>query len=213
MSLLGFDALGRWPIGQLPVNGNVALLAAAASFTVAAPANTFRIVDSQSSGSFAFSGIASRLNIGGTSGVGSFSLTGTSIAFKLSDVVAVGGYVVTGIASRDLINGAINSAGAFKLTATGAALSIGFFVSAIPFASEGSSAVFDRDFVNWAVRPAAGDDWNAEVGPASTWNAVGLPSLPWSNENAPKPDWSPLSPPSNLWTIDPAQQIPPPVSE
>lgn len=213
MSLLGFDAPGRLAVGQLPVNGNVALLAAASSFAAAGQASTFKIVDPQSGGLFASAGVASRLNVGLAPAAGSFSLTGTSIAFKLSDVVALGGYVVTGVASHDVINEANSLAGAFALIGTPATISIGFIASAIPFASQGSSAGFGRDFVNWAVRLAASDGWGAEVAAASAWNAAGLPPLSWTNEKAAAPDWSPLPPPSTSWTGDPAQQIPPPVTE
>lgn len=213
MSLLGFDAAGRLAIGQLPAHGNVALLAAASSFATAGQASTFKFVDPQSGGLFASGGVASRLNTGLASAAGSFSLTGTSNAFKLSDVVAVGGYVVTGLASHDVINEADSLAVAFALTGTQVATSIGFVASAILFESEGSSAPFGRDFVNWAVRPIAGDGWRAEVVTAPAWSASALPPLSWTNERGRAPDWSPLSSPSNLWTVDPAQQIPPPVNE
>jgi hypothetical protein len=45
------------------------------------------------------------------------------------------------------------------------------------------------------------------------WNAVNSQAPSWSNEGVPLPDWSPLASPSNAWTVDPIQQIPPPVSE
>jgi hypothetical protein len=213
MSLLGFDAPGRWAIGQLPVNGNVALLAAASSFAAAGQANTFKIVDPQNGGSFAFAGVAGRLNIGGASTVGSFSLTGTSIAFKLSEVLVVGGYVVTGVASHDLIKEGISSAGTFALTAIGAAVSISLGPSAVSFATVGLPAILGRDFVNWVQLLAASDSWRGEDAPASAWSTTGLPASSWSSEHVPTPDWSPFPPPSNLWTVDPAQQISPPVTE
>lgn len=213
MSLLGFDALGRWALGQLPGSSNAALIAGTGSFALQGQVSTFRIAEAEGAGAFGFAGIASQFKLGGGSAVGSYALTGRGVAFNFSVANTAGGYVLTGTASRDLIGEPVNPAGAIVLSGLPATYAIAFATTAASFGSSGSAAALRRDFVNWFPRPLDVSQWSTEDAPSTPWSAVSSLASSWSNESAPSPEWSPLSPPSSAWTVDPIQQIPPPVSE
>jgi hypothetical protein len=73
MSLLGFDALGRLAVGQLPAIRYVTLTAQASSYTVTGIAATFTITETPAVGSFALTGAATgQLSMAVAGGVGHF---------------------------------------------------------------------------------------------------------------------------------------------
>jgi hypothetical protein len=213
MSLLGFDALGRWALGQLPGNNSAALSAGTGSFGLTGQATTFTIADAKNAGSFGLSGIASQFGIGCLAAAGPFVRTGQSAAFGLSEVTALGGYVLTGIAAHELIGEAVNPPGTVVLLGMPITLSFGFATASSSFSLAGSSAILNRDFVNWLARPLDVAEWSAESALSPEWTIANSQAPPWRNASAPLPGWSLIASPSSGWTVDPIQQIPPPVSE
>ena len=93
MSLLGFDAIGRWALGQNPARGNAALIAAAGSFVIAGAPIAF--------GSKA------------VAAAGSYVITGNAATFAGKLAAAAGSYAITGFgASVSLRSGLATSAAA-----------------------------------------------------------------------------------------------------
>jgi hypothetical protein len=88
------------------------------------------------------------------------------------------------------------SVGAFTETGIAASFKFSELAAAGGCSFAGFAATLTRDYVNWVRDVAAG----------GSWRGAALPSSPWTEA-------SPIAPPSTPWTVDPAQQILPPVSE
>jgi hypothetical protein len=113
MSLLGFDALGRLAVGQLPAIRYVTLTAQASSYTVTGIAATFTITETPAVGSFALTGAATgQLSMAVASG--SFSTFGIAQSFQITENVAVGSYVISGSLTNNI--NAPSDPGTFRLT-------------------------------------------------------------------------------------------------
>ena len=107
MSLLGFDAIGRWALGQLPSNGNAALAVSAGSFTETGKASPFGISIAESTGAFTFTGSAGSFTVREWAAAGAFAYDGlpanvTAIESAGKDIL-----VLTGLATVDLIAEAV----------------------------------------------------------------------------------------------------------
>lgn len=106
--MLGFDAVGKSALAQLPVSGQVSLFASRGTFTETGIAATFAIVLAVSKGTF----IETGMPVTFTSGTpvlpnGSVIVTGQSATFAIGFTLATGSYAVTGNAAtfaRDFIN-------------------------------------------------------------------------------------------------------------
>jgi len=115
MSLLGFDALGRLALGQLPKSSLIVLPAAAGSFALTGNAVTFKVTEAIAVGSFALSGVSTSFNITENVGAGSFAFTGIAASLRPTVVAVTGAFVLTGFAVYEPITENI-SPGAFVLT-------------------------------------------------------------------------------------------------
>ncbi|MGA7810667.1 hypothetical protein [Bradyrhizobium sp.] len=219
MSLLGFDALGRWALGQTPNSGNFVLIANGGAFALTGLADKFSVGEAASVGAFALGGIAAAFSVSAVASAGALALAGVAAAFHVSEAEAAGGVVVVlGIATVDLIGHPSPPPGGFAATAVPA----GFVVTIAPhpgsYTLSGFAAGFARDYVNWAQQDFAGASWSGEGAPAPAWSAANSQPSSWHDQSAAQPNWTEVAPPSNtppsnVWTVDPAQAIPPPVSQ
>jgi hypothetical protein len=116
--MLGFDAIGRLALAQIQ-RGNISMPAVSGSFTVTGAAQTARITENVTAGSFAYSGtdITESFVVGSP---GAFALTGAAQAFRLTENVGAGSYVVTGVDRKQHHRRA--DAGSFVLTGSSPAL-------------------------------------------------------------------------------------------
>lgn len=96
MSLLGFDAVGRRALGQIPSSPYITLTAATGSYALSGVSATFTITESPAVGSFAISGSDAPGHIGLASVSGVFSISGATQTFDITENVSVGAYVITG---------------------------------------------------------------------------------------------------------------------
>jgi hypothetical protein len=102
MSLLGFDALGRFALGQLPGGRTtISLPAAAGSFALAGQAATFTIKEAADAGSFALAGVSGSFTVKEAVGAGTFAFTGVAAAFKITELALSGAFVLTGNPAND----------------------------------------------------------------------------------------------------------------
>jgi hypothetical protein len=216
--MLGFGAIGVTPIGVGPSGSaqiTYTLVANAGSFTETGEAEVFSTIAAETGAqSFAFTGISSPFRSMEAPAAGAFALIGIAATFSITDAVSAGGYVLTGMTTADVIGEPVNPFGAFALTGVATAFSV--IHRALPagsFSLTGSGALLTRDFVNWLERPLPGGLWDNEESPSPSWAAADSQTSSWNDAAAPTPAWSPFAPPSQSWTVDPAQQILPPVSE
>lgn len=96
MSLLGFNAVGRLALGQLPTSTYIYLPALAGSYAVAGSAAAFRINEGAVSGSYTVTANAAALKLTLAGIAGSYSVTGNPAAFSANLGAISGGFVVVG---------------------------------------------------------------------------------------------------------------------
>jgi hypothetical protein len=106
--MLGFDALGRLALGQLPSGATTTtLVAATGTFALTGSAATFRITLATSAGAYVLTGNATT-PVRILNGIaGSYVLTGFAITASLTMAGASASYLVTGNAAsffRDYVN-------------------------------------------------------------------------------------------------------------
>jgi hypothetical protein len=213
--MLGFDALGHFPLGHPPDPAQSATLTASGnSFSLTGQALAFTSDIPEGAQSFALTGITSPFTFREIAGVSLFTLTGVAASFAFKGAVTAGGYVLTGMAAADAVGEPVNPPCAFALSmvATTFAITNG----ALAFGAFGLSGVavsLTRDFVNWLKEPAPSPSWNDESAGEPSWTEINPPISAWNGAAASAPAWSPLAPPSQSWTIDPVPHILPPVSE
>ncbi|WP_316214890.1 hypothetical protein [Bradyrhizobium sp. SZCCHNR2035] len=97
MSLLGFDALGRQALGELPHGQQAVVLAAAAgSFGFTGQAAGFSIAEAATAGSIALSDVTATFRVAWPETVSAFAAAGVAASFKVSEA-AVTGSVAFGV--------------------------------------------------------------------------------------------------------------------
>lgn len=109
--MLGFDAIGRLALAQIQ-RGNISMPVVSGSFAVTGAAQTFKITENVTAGSFSVVGTPITEIIRVASG--SFALTGASPVLKITENVTAGSYVITGAIANNLSGAA--DPGAFNLT-------------------------------------------------------------------------------------------------
>lgn len=221
MSLLGFDAVGRWAVGQLPQNGSMVLAASLGTFAESGKAAVFKLSQLSATTSYAVSGNAALFKNALAAPVVAYNLTGVAVGFRFLAPLVVGSYSVTGRSA------------AFKLVmseASGSFVVTGFAVNEIilqaaagaPFVVTGYPALFRRDFINWLPSREPSQVWSA-INDPSDFNTIpdtgqffttdaGLLGVGARRGPQRVPKWAPRKGISTIWTIDPAPQIPPPVT-
>jgi hypothetical protein len=213
MSLLGFDTIGRWALGELP-HGNLALLTNAGAFAGGGLATPFTISAAGGVGTFAFAGVTGSFTVREAGALYAFSLTGVAEAFTVAEAESAGGFVlVLGIAAADLIGTPAPPAVGFAAAGLPVPYRMTYATAPGSCTLAGVAATLTRDFINWLPLTFEADNWGMETAPGSNWSAAGPPPASWTNSSTPSPAWSQVPRPSGAWTVDPAQTIPPPVSD
>jgi hypothetical protein len=157
-------------------------------------------------------GASKYINLAASSGL--FSLAGKPANEIILEADPPGQFALIGVSALFSIVWP-NARGEFAVTGAAAPLTIAkvIFAETGAFVLTGSAAIFARDFVNWLPGPFAGETWSATLAPFADWSGASSQASSWNNARAPAADWSSRATPSHAWTVDPAQVIPPPVSE
>jgi hypothetical protein len=246
MSLLGFDAIGRWALGQNPSSGSVVLATSKGTFAFAGNAALFSALFSTlGATTYAFAGNAATFTPKLNAISASYVETGEPATFSLLFPTPGTNYAETG------------NAATFKISISGVGAAC--FVNGFPanvvilegegpgtYTAAGNAAKLARDFVNWLPTAVPGSPWMKEAVPSSApvylpfsgawdglvsarlalgqteqrillsagpWAAANSQGSSWNSKEVPASAWSRVAPPSNVWKVDPAQQILPPVTE
>jgi hypothetical protein len=104
MSLLGFDAIGRLAIGQLPGGRTTTTLTVSAgAFAIAGSAATFSVKEAEGVSTFALTGVAAAFTIVEAVTKGAFAFTGVAAALKISEAPNVGAFTLNGRPINEII--------------------------------------------------------------------------------------------------------------
>ncbi|NEU94815.1 hypothetical protein [Bradyrhizobium uaiense] len=221
MSLLGFDAVGRRALGQLPASSYVYLPAISGAFTEGGVAALFSTSVPAIGQAFTFNGIAAPFQIGEAANVGAFAFTGIVAAFTVSEAAITGGFVLTGVPANDITMEPTLPA-VFSFGSPAAPLVVAVTPAAGAYALSGISAGYTRDFINWLPSGKPSGPWATQAQPAGSKLApdtrqffttdVGMLGVGARRGPQTVSMWTASAQPSNRWTVDPAQQILPPVT-
>ncbi|WP_315729032.1 hypothetical protein [Bradyrhizobium sp. SZCCHNS2015] len=98
MSLLGFDALGRKALGELPhAQQSVVLTADVGSLVLAGNAAGFSIVEAASAGSVALSGVTATFRVAWPEAGAVFASVGAAASFAVSEAAVTGSVALGGV--------------------------------------------------------------------------------------------------------------------
>jgi hypothetical protein len=202
MSLLAFDALGRWALAQLPSNGNFALLASRQSIAVAGQVAVFRTSGPAAAGAFTLTGIAAGFRVLEPASAAAFAFAGNAAAFVSLQPGVGASFVLTGSATSAKVS-AVASPGAVTLSGA----SLRFFVSLASgqgaFVSTGRGSTYSRDHEAWVRRPFDTMSWQADATLLPlTWNGAAAPTSLWTIDEALTNAWTPASIEPEPWTIE-----------
>jgi hypothetical protein len=96
--MLGFDALGRLALGEIPQAAqNVTLVAGVGSYAITGNATAGLIGEAAQGGGYVVTGYPAGL--AGKADAGAYALTGNAVAFRLNFAEAAGSYAITGSAA------------------------------------------------------------------------------------------------------------------
>lgn len=124
--------------------------------------------------------------------VSNVALSGNSVAFNSTFLVTGTAYTYAGNAAP--LTSKLNSGTTtFAMSGNATVTLQTWGVTGAPCLIASVGAPLTRDYINWLAQPFQGAGWINPAAPSSAWTPVALPST--------------------TWTIDPAQTIPPPVSE
>lgn len=115
--LLGFDALGRWPLASLP--GNTALtftlVADTGSFGFTGNAAAFKVLQPAAVGAFAFTGVSTSFQVRQPAAPASYTVTGNAVGFKVNFALATGAFAAGGPAGNEVFRWSFET-GAFAFS-------------------------------------------------------------------------------------------------
>jgi len=194
MSLLGFEALGRWSPGEFPAkDGSATLIARAGDFVAAGQPAAFSDALAAGSGSLGLSGRSAALNMSGTFGPGTFAADGIAADFDVSEAAAHARFAIAGVDSKYAL-GAVVVSGEFAVSAFSDPGEIVLGVAPAAFAFTGAVSNYSRNFEAWIWRSVAGPAWQAEATLSSPgWTGASLPFRIWTAVSAPANTWAPAT--------------------
>lgn len=179
MSLLGFDAIGRWAIGQSPKTGNSALVAVAGAFSVTGSAATASISMATSSASYSLSGNAVSFGTAINVLPASYAETGHAASFTTSLNPSTGIFLVTGFQTGAITMIAVG--GSYVVAGQPSVYVLSNSVGPGSYLLTGNAATLSRDFVNWLKSSdLAVPNWGAVASPISAWTPEAPPSPSWA---------------------------------
>lgn len=150
MSLLGFDAIGRWALGQNPSNGNVVLVALGASYAETGDAATFSISEAALSTAYTETGNPAFFSIKEAALGANYAETGSAATFSVRQPLSGTAYAETGNSAFFSFNGLTPLfGGSYAVSGNAANVIVLEAESAAGYLFTGFAASLSRDFVNW----------------------------------------------------------------
>jgi len=202
MSLLGFDAVGRWSLGQLPNNSNFVLLAAQSSIALAGQSVAFATSEVAATAGFLEGGISAGFKVTQPGNPGSFAFAGNAAAFGFRQASLGGSVLLNSLAVISTVRTAVSTG---AIIVTGEAVPFFASVASGPgaFAWAGGSSAPNRDHEAWVRRPFDSMSWQLEATlPPSTWSGAATAAGVWTADLQPSIAWTPALIEPEPWTTE-----------
>jgi hypothetical protein len=200
MSLLGFDALGRWALAQLPSNGNLTLVTVRGSVALAGQAAAFTTSEPALAAGFLATGISAGFGVAEAASPGPFAVAGNAAAFKALQSGQVGSFLVAGAGANGAIRAAV-SPGAVSLSGNPLQFSVSLASGQGAFVSTGGGSTYSRGHEAWVRQPFDTMSWQTEANLLPpTWNGAAPPASVWTADVPPANAWTPAQIETEPWT-------------
>ncbi|AWM02538.1 hypothetical protein [Bradyrhizobium amphicarpaeae] len=202
MSLLGFDALGRWALGQLPSSSNFVLTAVQGSIGFAGPASAFGISQAVTTAGTLAAGISAGFRIAEPAGPPPFVCASNAAAFRSKQLSLNGAFLVTCAPANGTAR-VLASQGAVSILGPSARFSASLALEQGAFAWAGGDSMPGRDQEAWVRRPFETMTWQVQVTlPPPVWNAATGAAGAWTADVQPENAWIPASTDPEPWTTE-----------
>ncbi|MGJ4906575.1 hypothetical protein [Bradyrhizobium sp. HKCCYLS2033] len=201
MSLLGFDAVGRLAIAQLPRGSatNTIFVASPAAVTLAGRAASFQSALTQITAALVYAGGSAGARIGLLGAQNSWLTAGTAVLYSFGAFAARGDFVAAG--------NSITTAGTMQ--AAGRAHTVSGQSSAFLGAMTGQKTSYQlvgydvgygRGFEAWYPLGVGTIDWSSSTDPEQAWLPAPAVADHWLGVSASSISWNALSPSAPPWT-------------
>lgn len=202
MSLLGFDALGRWALGQLPSSGNFVLLTTRGSVAFAGQSVAFATSGSATTTGFLETGISAGFKVTQPGSPGSAVFAGNAAAFGVRPASLAGSFLLTGVTANSTVRTAA-STGAILLSGTSVPFITSLGSGPGAFAWAGGSTAYDWDHEAWVRRPFDTMSWQvAATLPPPAWSGATAAASAWTADVQSENAWIPASIDPEPWTAE-----------
>jgi len=202
MSLLGFDALGRWALGQLPSNGNFVLLATQGSVSLSGRASAFGISEAVVTAGTLTAGTSAGFRIAEPASGAPFICVSNATAFTSKMLSLIGSLQVTGVPTNWTAR-APASQGAALVLGKSLQFSVSLASQRGAFAWAGADSTAGRDHEAWVRRPFDMASWHVETTlPPPAWNGSTSAAGTWAADVPPANAWTPTLIEPEPWTIE-----------
>lgn len=200
MSLLGFDALGRWALGQLPRSSNFLLMATQGTISLSGGALIFGLSEAAATGAALAAGTSAGFRIAEPASSAPFTWVGSTTAFASKQLSVNGTFQVTGVSTNEAIR-VLASRGATFGSGSSSQFSVSLASQPVSFAWAGDDSTPGRDHEAWVRRPFDTMSWNVEATlPPPSWSEAGAASGAWTADVGPANAWTPASINPESWT-------------
>jgi len=202
MSLLGFDALGRWALGQLPSTSNFLLLAAQGSISLAGRPVAFVTSERVTAAGFLETGLSAGFKVTQFADKGSYALAGNAAIVRIRQASLGASFLLSGVAAAARVR---TPASTRAILLSGASVSFSTWLISTPgaFAWAGSNSAYDRDHEAWVRRPFDTSSWQVEATlPPPTWSGATAAASAWAADVKLENVWTPASIEPEPWTTE-----------
>ncbi len=191
MSLLGFDALGRWALGQLPSSGNFVLLAAQGSINLSGRASAFGISETVATAGTLAAGASAGFRLAERVSPATFVYAGNGAAFTSKLLSLNGSVLVTGVPTNWKTR-VVASQGGALVSGRSLQFSVSLASERGAFTWAGGSTTAGRDHEAWVRRPFDTMSWQVEAPiPSPAWSSVTAAAGGWTADVRPENAWTP----------------------
>lgn len=201
MALLGFDAVGRWALGQLPNKQatNTIFAVDRAAYAIAGLPAAFRQTVSPGAMNVAWAGGDTDGIVGFSAAAGICISSGIAVDFPVDFSTATGLFVLSGRPALTAMKLSSLSS-SYVVAGQTARWSPSISIESGSYAVAGRDAGIIQGFENWFQYPLDLDEWTGRIVPDSGWLAATLPADDWSADVGSRGTWNALVTPSASWT-------------
>jgi len=185
--MLGFDAIGRFALGQIGQAGvsTITLSAVTGAITVSGQTALFKYLAPHSAGSYSVAGNMAGMNTK-LLGAGTSYATGwVGASFRVGMTSAPAGYVVTGYPATLGAGGLPAATGVYSVAGMPAYFRIGLVSVGGAYNVVGVDAGYTLIRESWYPTPGQSEDWTEQPVQSEIWTPATIQSEGWTNIPAP----------------------------